>query len=136
MEIPVGDSLLAVGGSEYPWMGQHPEFSSVSLTATRLLLSHTPDNLPWAREHDVDFMFSGHNHGGQVVLPVLGPVYAPSWRGVRYASGSFHEEPTLLHVCRGLGARHPLRLNCRPEIAIIVLRESHSPSDMPACRPA
>ena len=42
----------------------------------------------WARPNGVDLMLSGHNHGGQIVLPVIGPVFAPSKYGVRYASGS------------------------------------------------
>ncbi len=94
----------------------------------RLLLSHTPDHFAWARAHGVDLMLSGHNHGGQIVLPVIGPVFAPSRYGVRYAAGAFWSEPTLLYVSRGLSGRHPLRLNCPPELTRIVL-------ESPASRP-
>lgn len=113
---------LAIGGTELPWMGRHPDFSEVKEDAFRLLLSHTPDNIPWARQNQVDLMLSGHNHGGQVVLPVFGPVYSPSRFGCRYAGGVFWEKPTLLYVSRGIGGRHPLRLNCRPELTTLVLR--------------
>src|SRR5205807_119804 len=34
----------------------------------------------------------------------------------------FREGPTVLHVCRGLSGQHPLRYNCRPEVARLVLR--------------
>lgn len=123
IDVPGADGKLAIGGSEAPWMGRQPAFRSTRESATRILLSHTPDNLQWARGQDVQLMLSGHNHGGQVILPVIGPVYSPSRYGVRYSGGDFFESPTLLHVCRGLGARHPLRLNCRPEIATIVLQD-------------
>jgi predicted MPP superfamily phosphohydrolase len=86
------------------------------------LLSHTPDHLAWARSHHVHLMLSGHNHGGQVVLPIIGPVYSPSLSGCRHAGGEFFEDPTLLVVSRGLAGRHPLRLGCRPEITKLVLR--------------
>jgi predicted MPP superfamily phosphohydrolase len=112
---------IVMGGTEYPWMGSHPDFSSTNSETFCLLLSHTPDNLPWARKHQVDLMLSGHNHGGQVVLPVLGPIYSPSRYGVRYSGGVFFEEPTLLYVSRGLSAKHALRINCPPELTKLVL---------------
>jgi len=113
---------LAIGGSECPWMGEHPDFSGAPEDAFRLLLSHTPDNLPWARRQGIDLMLSGHNHGGQVVLPGIGPVYAPSRFGVRYAGGVFWEDPTLMYVTRGISGQYPLRLNCRPELTKLILR--------------
>jgi len=113
---------LVIAGDERPWMGAAPDFGRSDERDVRLLLSHTPDNLPWAKRHRVDVMFSGHNHGGQVVLPVIGPVYSPSKYGVKYASGLFWDEPTLLHVSRGVSGRHPLRYNCRPEITKLVLK--------------
>lgn len=113
---------LAIGGSERPWMGRHPEFSLAPSDAFRLLLSHTPDNLPWAVAEQVDLMLSGHNHGGQVVLPLLGPVYSPSVYGCRYAAGLFWQAPTLMHVSRGVSGRHPLRFRCQPEVTKLVLR--------------
>ncbi len=115
---------IGVGGDERPWMGDAPNFDDVPNATFRLLLSHTPDNLGWARRQRVDLMLSGHNHGGQVVLPVFGPVYSPSRFGCRYAAGAFDRPPTTLVVSRGLSGQHPLRLNCRPEIAKLVLRSA------------
>jgi predicted MPP superfamily phosphohydrolase len=85
-------------------------------------LSHTPDNFAWACRHNVDLMLSGHNHGGQIKLPLFGPVYSPSRFGCRYADGVFWKSPTLMHVSRGLAGKHPLRWRCRPEVTRIVLR--------------
>ena len=75
--VPETNSTIVIGGSEVPWMGQHPNFDETPAAATRILLSHTPDNLEWAQENSVNLMLSGHNHGGQVVLPIIGPVYSP-----------------------------------------------------------
>lgn len=112
---------LAICGSETPWMGHDPELADVPADAFRLLLSHTPDNIGWAQSQNIDLMLSGHNHGGQVRLPGFGPVFSPSVHGGHYAAGTFWESPTLLHVSRGVGAQHPLRLNCPPEVSLLVL---------------
>jgi predicted MPP superfamily phosphohydrolase len=88
----------------------------------RLCLSHTPDNIGWARQHQINLMLAGHNHGGQIRLPLVGSVIVPSRYGRRYDCGTFHEPPTLLHVSRGLAGKEPVRYNCRPEVAKLVLR--------------
>ncbi len=118
---------LQIAGDETPWMGQPATFptqignSGILSRGFRILLSHTPDNLPRAKQLGVDLMLSGHNHGGQVILPVIGPVYSPSLYGCRYAGGAFWQSPTLLHVSRGLSGRHPLRWRCLPEVTVVEL---------------
>ena len=87
----------------------------------RLLLAHTPDLFPWAQQLDFDLMLAGHNHGGQIRLPWIGPLISPSRYGTRYASGLFQEGPTVMHVSRGVGGEHLLRWNCPPELALLVL---------------
>ncbi|MEZ6055148.1 MAG: metallophosphoesterase [Planctomycetaceae bacterium] len=125
---------LLIGGDETPWMGVPPCFSlheqehlpdpvaGVPRDHFRLLVSHTPDHFWRAARDGIDLMLSGHTHGGQVQLPGIGPVFSPSRYGVRYASGTFYQQETLMHVSRGLGGRHPLRIRCRPEVTRITLR--------------
>lgn len=112
---------MAIAGDETPWLGQAPDIRRHSEADFRLLLAHTPDHFPRARREAVDLMLSGHNHGGQVVLPLFGPVYSPSTNGVRYAAGTFAKSSTVMHVSRGLAGRHPLRWRCRPEVTRLVL---------------
>ena len=71
---------------------------------------------------DVELVLAGHNHGGQVCLPLIGPVYSPSRFGIRYASGDFQVGSTLMVVSRGLSGRHPMRFLCRPELTRIILQ--------------
>ncbi len=118
--------VIAIAGDERPWMGEAPSFESVPENAFRLLLSHSPDNIADARRQNVQLMLSGHNHGGQVKLPVLGPVYSPSWYGVRYADGVFQEQGTTLHVSRGVSGKHPLRIRCRPEVSLLTLNRAQN----------
>lgn len=115
---------LEIAGTERPWMGVHPPLNGGVCSTFRVLLSHTPDQYRWAQRHRVDVMLSGHNHGGQVVLPIFGPVYAPSLYGVKYSAGSWYREPTLLSVSPGLSGEIPLRWNCRPAITKLVLHST------------
>ncbi|MEL6107471.1 MAG: metallophosphoesterase [Planctomycetota bacterium] len=109
-------------GNEYPWFGR-PELEPIG-DQFRLLLSHSPDQLPWARKHKVHLMLAGHTHGGQGRLPLAGPLLSPSFHGSRYASGDFYKSPTTMHVTRGISGVHLLRINCRPELSLLTLRKA------------
>lgn len=93
----------------------------------RLLLSHNPD-VAEERDfissgHRVDLMLSGHTHGGQVWLPVVGAPMTPSKFGTKYARGLVHGPTTRVFISTGLGISGlPLRLGARPEIALLRLR--------------
>jgi uncharacterized protein len=122
----IGSTELLLAGTERPWFGTAPELPAIDAREPifRLLLSHTPDQLPWAQAQGFDLMLAGHNHGGQIRLPYLGALITPSLYGFRYAGGLYSEPPVVLHVSRGLAGIHPVRLNCPPEIALLVLRAS------------
>jgi predicted MPP superfamily phosphohydrolase len=118
-----------IAGNELPWFPLRaakelfdPEARASNVF--RILLSHTPDQYVWAREHHYDLMLAGHCHGGQIRVPGIGAIVSPSRYGAKYASGLFYETPTLLHVSRGLGGTHPLRWNCPPELATLVLHRA------------
>ena len=91
----------------------------------RILLSHNPDyaeRLP-ARPR-VDLMLSGHTHGGQVKLPLLGPLKLPIEHR-KYAEGLVPGPRCPVFVSRGLGmVGVPMRFNCRPELPLITLRRA------------
>jgi predicted MPP superfamily phosphohydrolase len=67
-------------------------------------------------------MLSGHNHGGQIRLPIFGSLFVPSRYSRRYDMGTFHEPPTVLHVNRGLSGKEAIRFRCRPQVSRIQLR--------------
>ncbi len=123
---PVPPKLIVIG-NEMPWLPPAPDLRDCPAEGFRLCLSHTPDTLPWAKEHRIDLMLAGHNHGGQIRFPILGSVLVPSRFSRRYDCGTFYEPPTVLHVGRGLGGTYPWRYNCRPEITRIVLRKAGTP---------
>lgn len=128
-EAIVGGLPIVIAGNELPWFGPAPRAAGLPPRETnglpfRILLAHAPDQFAWAAAHDFDLVLAGHNHGGQVRLPLLGAILAPSLSGVRYASGAFRRDQTLMHVSRGTGSLTPFRWGCPPEIALLVLRSS------------
>jgi uncharacterized protein len=69
-----------------------------------------------------DLALAGHTHGGQIVLPLLGPLWLPDG-GKRYLKGWFTRNGSQLFVSRGIGTSiTPARLFARPELAIIQVR--------------
>jgi predicted MPP superfamily phosphohydrolase len=89
-----------------------------------VLLSHRPELMDVYAEHGVDLVLSGHAHGGQFRLPLLGGVFAPN-QGMfpKYDSGLFEKENTKMIVSRGIGnSIIPLRFNNRPEMILVELR--------------
>lgn len=121
LDVTLGEVPATMIGNEHPWF-QRPRLDPSSDGRFRLLLSHSPDQIWWARRHGVILMLAGHTHGGQGRLPLLGPLISPSFHGSRYASGDFFKPPTTMHVTRGLSGTHLLRINCRPELSLLTLR--------------
>jgi predicted MPP superfamily phosphohydrolase len=120
--IDVRGEPLTVIGHEGPWFPTPPDLTACPAEGFRLLLSHTPDNIGWAKQNNVGLMLAGHVHGGQVRLPLVGSIFVPSRFSRRYDMGTFFETPTLLHVNRGLSGKEPLRFRCNPQVTRIILR--------------
>jgi predicted MPP superfamily phosphohydrolase len=90
-----------------------------------ILLAHEPDWADYVASRPVDLQLSGHSHGGQVRLPLVGAVYLPKL-GRKYPWGLRRIGPLTLYTNVGIGTiRVPVRLNCPPEITLITLR-AHS----------
>jgi len=74
----------------------------------------------------VDLVLAGHTHGGQVVLPFVGPLTTASRLPHLYAGGLHDYGGTPLHVSRGVGMERsfapPVRFLCPPEICVLDVR--------------
>jgi predicted MPP superfamily phosphohydrolase len=85
-----------------------------------LLLAHNPRRLFEAAALHVPAVLSGHTHGGQVVLPGIGPI---AGRDFPVIAGPGERGDTTIFVSRGVGTVYvPVRVNCPPEVAVITLR--------------
>jgi len=104
-----------------------PDSRDVSLRvpaadAFHIVFGHHPD---FARgDVRADLLVAGHTHGGQVRLPLLGPIMALSRIPRRWAAGVTQlDGGRTLVVSRGVGMERGdaprLRFLCRPEIVVI-----------------
>lgn len=103
----------------------HPDlpgsFRDVPADAATIVLWHEPDRAEHIVPFDPLFMLSGHTHGGQVRLPVVGAIAAPIL-GKRYVWGRYDVDGMPLYVTSGIGMyRPPIRVNCPPEVVIVTL---------------
>ena len=98
--------------------------ASVPDDAFVILLSHSPDIVDDPLIRRVAVVLSGHTHGGQVVLPLLGPLFAPCRDKWRRAQGVVRVGDTWLIVSRGIAAGVPVRFRCPPEVTLLTLRQS------------
>jgi predicted MPP superfamily phosphohydrolase len=98
----------------------------------RIMLAHTPDTaeIPaitggegaLGPSHRVDLMLSGHTHGGQVRVPLLGTPVTLSRYGQRYAHGLVEGPACPVIISAGVGMSvFPVRFGVPPEIVEITL---------------
>jgi predicted MPP superfamily phosphohydrolase len=84
------------------------------------VLAHNPFTVEHLRGRRCDLMLSGHTHGGQVKLPLVGTL-ALGPKGRRFAAGFYQVDQALLYVNKGIGFGLRLRYGVRPEVAVFDL---------------
>jgi len=90
--------------------------------AATVLLAHNPRLISSAARHGVSLVLSGHTHGGQVNLPLLGTVFGRSPERLRFKMGWDCMGSTQIYVTRGIGTIVlPWRLRCPAEITHLEL---------------
>ena len=87
-----------------------------------LLLSHNPDVFPVAAKQGFDLTISGHTHGGQINIDMLGSHINIADLVTPFTKGEYHLEQSSLYVNSGLGTIGvPVRLGAPPEVTLITL---------------
>lgn len=89
-----------------------------------ILLSHRPEAFKTYVNENINLIFSGHAHGGQIRLPFIGGIFVPN-QGFfpKYTSGKYEEKNTSMIVSRGIGnSLFPFRINNRPELIVVELK--------------
>lgn len=92
----------------------------------RLVITHHPDLIDDPAAGSVDLILAGHTHGGQVQVPVIGPVHVSCRNPHERAAGLVRAHGTLMYVTRGAGEGLPLRIGCPREIPVITLQATAS----------
>ncbi len=90
----------------------------------KILLSHRPEFFDEYAACNLDLVFAGHAHGGQIRLPLVGALFAPGQGAFpKYTEGSYTINQTTMIVSAGLGnSKFPFRLFDPPEVVITKLK--------------
>ncbi len=135
VEWEVDGEVLQIAGIHDPLMDMYyrdeeytrDAIATASLTDDfTLLLAHRPEQIAVYADNEIDVVFSGHAHGGQVRIPGLGGLFAPGqgWFP-RMTEGIFENRETQLVLSRGLGnSGFPLRILNLPEIVSVTLEKT------------
>lgn len=93
----------------------------------KLLLSHRPEAFETYVESDIDLVLSGHAHGGQIRLPIIGGLVAPNQELFpEFSEGNHTKNQTTMIISRGLGnSIIPQRLFNRPQVIEITLKSDN-----------
>jgi len=122
------ESLYLAGVDDYGYGADlRRAIRGVPREAATILLAHNPRVIHLASRHGVSLVLSGHTHGGQVNLPLLGTVYGRSPERLRYKIGWDRMGATQIYVSRGIGTIVlPWRLRCPAEITHLELLQGAS----------
>ena len=97
-------------------------FDGVPAGAPLILLAHNPDIWLQCGVDRADLVLSGHTHGGQIQLPLMGALHTQGTHLRRRApAGWFERGRSKMFVGRGLGESIPVRFGARPQAALITL---------------
>ena len=128
--LPSGEYITIAGLDDYLYgkPDPHSAFASLNADGFNLLLVHEPDVADRFVRYPIDLQLSGHSHGGQVSLPILGTLVNTS-HGRKYIGGLYRVQqklraarPYLLYVNRGIGTtRIKVRLGSVPEVSVFTL---------------
>jgi predicted MPP superfamily phosphohydrolase len=121
-----GDSW-AIAGTDDPARGEEDlerTLRGIPPETFTILLGHSPIIFPEAVERGLPLTLSGHTHGGQVRLPLIGALWTDtSATGLRYQYGLYQEGGSTMVLSKGLGtSKLPIRLLARPEVVCIDLK--------------
>lgn len=134
-EVAVGDRTLRVGGTTLDYAGAEADAVRTDLQRTpadgavTVLLNHRPDTVSGLPDGSrVDLTVAGHTHGGQVVVPLVGPLLTFSDVPTDVARGGLHRvDGNPIYVSPGVGLeRGPapqVRFLSRPAVGILTLRD-------------
>jgi len=123
------DRIQLAGVDDFTWAAADwsSAYRGLDGKVPSILLAHQPAVLDFDETNRVSLILSGHTHGGQIDLPLLGAPARFGTKDLRYARGLFRRGETQLYVSAGTGVIGlPVRLGVRPEIAVLRLQRATS----------
>lgn len=141
VDVTIGGQKVRIGGMyEYAfalddWNSTNPEtmdpeayaflMDFQNTEALKVMMAHRPESFVLgeaSKTWEIDLVASGHVHGGQVVLPVLGGLWAVDQGFCPEYETGFHEKDRIhIVITNGLGSGDQLlpRFNNPPEVVVV-----------------
>jgi predicted MPP superfamily phosphohydrolase len=132
-EVEVGDRTVLIGGHGLDFwsdeaVGVREELlEAAGAGAITILLAHRPDSvLELPSGSPIDLTVAGHTHGGQVVLPFVGPLVTLTAVPRDVARGGLHEvDGNRIYVHSGVGMERgqapQIRFPSDPSVTVLTL---------------
>lgn len=125
--INIGGEALAIAGTDFVWHGKPDPartLRGIGKETPVIALVHEPDYFDIMTKHrDIMLQVSGHTHGGQCRVPLIGYAPVSVKYGEKYIQGHANRGSSNLFVSRGVGTTGPrVRFACPPELAVLTLR--------------
>ena len=97
------------------------KFNDIDLNKFNIMVFHKPDFCEDFIDYGFDLVLSGHNHGGLIVFPIIGPVFSPDFDLFpKYCIGLYKYKNGQVVVSSGFGEHFiKLRINNIPEICVL-----------------
>ena len=89
-----------------------------------ILLAHEPQYVELYQKLGADLVFTGHYHGGQIIIPGVGGLVSPEFEFLpKPYEGMYDAGGMTVVLSRGLGnSVVPVRINNYPELVVVKVR--------------
>jgi len=130
IELEKKGETISIIGIEDPLNGHETQdmlstaLAEVDQENLTVLLAHRPEKFNTYVANNINLVFSGHAHGGQIRLPFVGGLVAPGQGFLpKYTAGTFEDSETTMNVSRGLGnSTVPFRIFNLPQLVVVDLK--------------
>lgn len=124
-KIKINEKEIFIVGISRPQPDLKKAFKDVPIDSDIIIIYHGPELFfnSDIYHYKPDLLLVGHTHGGQIAMPIIGPLTSGTIYGRKYAKGWFENQGLRMYVNRGVGLEGwfapKVRFLSRPEIAVI-----------------
>ncbi len=121
-----GSSISIVGADDCHYFKAHDlkaAFTGLPPETFSILVSHSNEIYKEALAYGPNLFLCGHTHGGQILLPRIGPVFTHSKAPRAFCKGRWNYGAMAGYTSAGAGVSGvPVRFNSKGEVTVVVLR--------------
>lgn len=116
--VDIGDYILA--GIADTSLESFNAYGPFDESKPVIMLAHEPQYTDLYKSLGADLVFTGHYHGGQIIIPGVGGVMSPEFEFLPELYEGIHDiDGMKIIISRGLGnSAAPVRINNYPELVI------------------